>query len=376
MDFSQYRAEFPLAEQYAYLNHAGVSPYSRRVAEALRLHGEELLVTPIDHYRQQLMALIAHFKRQVARLIDAAHSDEIVAMPNTATGINTAALALPLRPGDNVLVLEGDYPANIYPWLNLAPRGVLVKWVPQHEGGLDLNRLEARIDPRTRVIALSTVMFATGFRNDLKAVGELCKQRGIYFAVDGIQSTGAFPLSVRECQIDFYAVGSQKWMLSAMGSGFLYVRRELIDELQLGPYVGSASVVDPFNWLDYNFTLQTTADRFNVGTPNLPSMVAFNAALDLIHEIGIEVIAERILALTHTLIEDLQQRGLRVVSSMQPEQRSGIVVFEVPEPQAAYEKLMAAKVMTALRGVGVRVSPHFYNNETDMLRVGEVLGKQ
>jgi cysteine desulfurase / selenocysteine lyase len=375
IDLSRYRAEFPVTERYAFLNHAGVSPYNRRITQALAEHTALVQATPFDHLREPFVAMLARIKQGAARLVDAASADEIVTMPNTATGINTAALALPLRAGDNVLVLDGDYPANIYPWMNLAPKGVLTKVVPQHEGGLDLNRLEARIDKRTRAIALSTVQFATGFRNDLKAVGELCRQRGIYFVVDGIQSTGAFPLSVRECNIDFYAVGGQKWMLSAMGSGFLYVRAELMDELELGPYVGSASMVDAFNFLDYNFTLQPTADRFNLGTPNFPSLVALDVALALFHEIGVEQIAERILALTGTLIEDLQRRGLRVVSNLKREHRSGIVIVEAANPEASYEALKAAGVMAAIRGAGVRLAPHFYNSEEDVLRVGEALEK-
>src|SRR5207247_1905643 len=159
---------------------------------------------------------------------------------NTAMGINIAALSLPLRPGDNVLVLDGDYPANIYPWMNLAHRGVLTKVVPSHDGGLDLDLLVSRMDSRTRAVAMSTVVFATGFRNDLLALGKLCKERGIFFVVDGIQSLGALPFDVRAANVDFLACGSQKWLLGPPGGGFLYVRRELLDELAPGAYVGTS----------------------------------------------------------------------------------------------------------------------------------------
>lgn len=375
MDWTQYRSEFPIAAEHAFVNHASISAYSQRVAAALAEHVALMQQVPVDRLREtHFVATIASFRQRIAQLINARHSDEIVAMSNTAAGINTAAQSLPLAAGDNVLVVDGDYPSNIYPWLNLAPRGVLVKWVPQQDGGVDLNRLAARIDKHTRVIAVSSVMFATGYKNDLAAIGALCKERGIYFVVDGIQSLGAFPMDVQAYNIDFLAAGSQKWLLSAPGSGFLYCRRELLDELQLGAYVGTTSTVDPFNFLDYNFTLRPSADRFDLGTPNLLGIVALNAALGLLLEVGPAQIAERVLGLTDTLIEDLQGRGYRILSNLTPERRSGIVIVEVPEPQAAYERLLAANVVTSVRGAGLRVAPHFYNSEEDVLRVGEVLG--
>lgn len=376
MEIQDYRSLFPITKEYAFLNHAAVSAYNRRVVQALEEHLALLQVTPFDHYRDQMMALFDEFKSRVATLINAARPDEIIPMPNTAMGINTAANSLPLRSGDNVLVLDGDYPAMIYPWLNLAPRGVLTKWVPQRNGGLDLDVLTARIDSRTRVIAVSSAMFATGFRNDLEALGRLCRERNIYFVVDGIQTLGAFPLDVQAYHIDMLACGSQKWLLSPPGAGFFYCRRELLPDLQLGAYVGASSMEDPFNFLDYNFTLQNSAERFNLGTPNILATVGLNATLGLLLEVGIPPISERILSVTGTLIGDMQERGYRVLSNLEPAHRSGIVIVEVDDPQAAYEKLLAANVVTSVRGAGLRFAPHFYNTDEDVLRVGEVLGNR
>ncbi len=376
MDIDGYRAEFPITSRFAFLNHAGVSPLSLRASQAIEAHVEQAQTLPLDLFIEQVAAVTAELKQRVATLIGAAGPDEIVEMPNVATGINTVAQTLPLRAGDNVLVLDGDYPANIYPWLNLAPKGVLVKWVPQHAGGLDLDRLAARIDRRTRAVALSTAMFATGFRNDLAAVGALCREHDLFFVVDAIQTLGAFPLDVEACHIDFVACGSQKWLLSAPGSGFLYCRRERLAELQAGAYVGAASTVDPLNYLDYNFTLQPTVDRFLIGTPNFLGRVALHAMLGLLLEVGPARIAERVIDVTGVLIEDLQARGYRILSNLQPEHRSGIVIVEVPDPQTAYNSLLAEDVVTAVRGAGLRVAPHFYNTDADVLRVGEVLGNR
>ena len=374
-DMTTYRAEFPITAEYAFLNHAAISPVSTRVARAVQEHLALAQRMPFDRMRDQFTSLGSELRERAARLINAARTDEIVPMPNTAEGINTAANSLPLRAGDNVLVLDGDYPAVVYPWLNLASRGVLVKWVPLTDGGLDLNCLEARIDAHTRVIALSTAMFATGFKNDIAAVGALCRARGIYFVVDGIQTLGAFPLDVQACHIDFLACGGQKWLLAVPGSGFLYCRHDLLDDLQLGAYVGATSTVDPYNFLDYNFTLQPSAERFNLGSSNLLGQLALNAALGMLLEVGSETTSSRILALTGTLIADLQERGFPIHSNLQREHRSGIVIVGVPDAQAAYEQLLAAGIVTSPRGAGLRVAPHFYNSDEDVLRVGEVLGR-
>src|SRR5689334_22173888 len=197
LDPNPYRTLFPITERYAFFNHAGVSPLNTRTLEAMRRFNELTAQLPFSEFYVEASRMQTDLRQRLAALINARSPDEIVVMPNTATGINTAALSLPLRPGDNVLVLDGDYPANIYPWMNLAHRGVLTKIVPPHQGGLDLDLLVSRIDSHTRVIAMSTVVFATGFRNNLVEVGKLCKEREIFFVVDGIQSLGALPFDVQ-----------------------------------------------------------------------------------------------------------------------------------------------------------------------------------
>ncbi len=370
---SHYRREFPITEKGIFLSHSAVSPVSRRVTEALRTYAALVEAEPMHTYFVDLLKHQEELRQHLVNLINARAGQEIVLMPNTAMGLNTAAVSLPLQPGDNVLVLDGDYPANVYPWCNLAYRGVLTKFVPQHHGGLDLDTLVQRIDNRTRVIALSTAMFATGFRNDIAAVGQICHERGIYFVVDAIQTIGAFPMDVQAWHIDFLACGSQKWLLSTPGYGFLYCRRELLDELRPGAYVGASSVVDPLNYLDYNLTLQPTAERFNLGTPNLTGAVALHAAVGLLHEVGIERISQKILHLVDTLINDLSQRGYRFAASTAPEQRSGIVTVLIDNPDIVSQQMMQEGVFVTSRGAGLRIAPHFYNTVEDVLRVGELL---
>ncbi|HNP69624.1 MAG TPA: aminotransferase class V-fold PLP-dependent enzyme [Kouleothrix sp.] len=375
LDPTPYRRLFPISERLAFFNHAGVSPVNTRAVAAMNEFNQLTAQMSITEYRLETTERTNDLRERIARLINARSSDEIVLMPNTATGINTAALSLPLRPGDNVLVLDGDYPANIYPWMNLAHRGVLTKFVPQKDGGLDLDLLLSRVDSHTRVIAMSTVVFATGFRNDIEAVGKICSERGIFFVVDGIQSLGALPLDVQAANIDFLAAGSQKWLLGPIGAGFLYVRAELMNQLVAGPYVGASSVVDPANFLDYNFTPLPGAERFNLGSQNFVGMYGLHASLALIQEIGIEHVAERVLSLAGSLIADLRDRGFKLAASTAPEHRSGIVIAEVADPAGASARLEQAGFVCIPRGKGVRIAPHFYNTEDEVQRVGEALSE-
>ncbi|NJO06649.1 MAG: aminotransferase class V-fold PLP-dependent enzyme [Chloroflexaceae bacterium] len=372
-DLAHYRDEFPVTQQYAFLSHAAVSSLSRRVGNAVRPHIERVEQDHFWNYMPDVLAVQERLRERIARLINARSSSEIVLTQNTAMSISTVAASLPFQPGDNVLVLEGDYPANVYPWLNQAHRGVLTKFVPAHQGGLDINLLEQRIDKRTRVIALSTVMFSTGFRNDIEAVGKLCHERGIYFVVDAIQSLGAFPIDVQSSHIDFLAAGSQKWLMSLPGCGLLYCRQERIDELVPGAYVGTMSVLDPLNYLDYNFTLQPDASRFNLGTPNVTGIVALDAAIELLQEVGIERISQQIATLVDALLSDLSERGYVVSGSTAPEHRSGIVVAKVPNAMNLCQRMSKEHVIVTPRGAGVRVAPHFYNTVEEVLRVGELL---
>jgi selenocysteine lyase/cysteine desulfurase len=376
LDPTPYRPLFPIAERYAYFNHAGVSPVNTRAIAAMSAFNQRTSQEPFGDFREEIDAQLRDLRQRLATLVNARSVDEIVLMPNTATGINIAALSLPLRPGDNVLVLDGDYPANVYPWMNLAHRGVLTKIVPARDGGLDLDLLESRIDSRTRVIAMSTVVFATGFRNDIESVGRVCKERGIFLVVDGIQSLGALPFDVQAANVDFLAAGSQKWLLGPIGGGFLYVRRELLNDLAPGPYVGSASVVDAINFLDYNFTLQPTAERFNLGSSGIMNQLGLRASVSLIQEVGIERIAERVLMLASVAIGDMQERGYRLSADSAPEHRSGIVIVEVDDPAATSARLHDAGIICIPRGKGFRIAPHFYNTEEEVLRVGTALGKR
>lgn len=373
VNLDSYRTEFPITEHAIFLSHAAIAPVCRRASEAIHVYLARAATESYLEYQGDMVAIATDLRQRIATLIHARSRDEIVLMPNTATAINTAAVSLPLKAGDNILILDGDYPANVYPWMNQTHRGVLTKIVPQHQGGLDISLLEQRIDARTRVIALSTAMFATGFRNDIAAVGKLCRERGIFFVVDAIQTLGAFDVHVQEAYIDMLAAGSQKWLLSIPGSGFLYCRQELFPSLVPGAYVGANSVVDPLNYLDYNFTFPPDAQRFNTGTPNWCGMVALHAMVGFLQEIGIPRISAKVQYLVDTLITDLVNRGYQLAASTEPHHRSGIVVALVEHAEAVAKQMQAQGIIVTARGGGIRIAPHFYNTVDEILEVGEAL---
>ncbi len=368
------RAEMEAATSVCtFLNHAAISPLPRRVRDAMVQYLDKRLVT-FGFMDQEEENIPDRLRRAVARLINAT-PEEIAVVQNTSHGLNIVAQSLPFRPGDNIIFCDMEFPSNVYPWMLLErQKGVEARLIPHDRGGLTVERLEAYADRRTRAVAVSSVEFLTGFRTDLAAIGEWCRAHGAYFIVDGIQSLGAIPMDVRALGIDFLACGGPKWLMGPVGIGFLYWRRELLEEMT-PPMAGCVSVVNWEEWRQYDLTFLPDAHRFDLGGPNLVGATGLLAAIELLMEVGIENIHRHTLHLTDVLIADLQRRGYEVVSNLEPAHRSAIVSFAVPgDVRAACARLQEARVAISLRESCIRVSPHGYNTEEEVLRVGEVLG--
>ncbi len=368
------RAEMEAATSVCtFLNHAAISPLPRRVRDAMVQYLDKRLVT-FGFMDQEEENIPDRLRRAVARLINAT-PEEIAVVQNTSHGLNIVAQSLPFRPGDNIIFCDMEFPSNVYPWMLLErQKGVEARLIPHDRGGLTVERLEAYADRRTRAVAVSSVEFLTGFRTNLAAIGEWCRAHGAYFIVDGIQSLGAIPMDVRALGIDFLACGGPKWLMGPVGIGFLYCRRELLEEMT-PPMAGCVSVVNWEEWRQYDLTFLPDAHRFDLGGPNLVGATGLLAAIELLMEVGIENIHRHTLHLTDVLIADLQRRGYEVVSNLEPAHRSAIVSFAVPgDVRAACARLQEARVAVSLRESCIRVSPHGYNIKEEVLRVGEVLG--
>jgi selenocysteine lyase/cysteine desulfurase len=254
--------------------------------------------------------------------------------------------------------------------MNLGNRGVEVRRVPSRGNRVLIDDLRAAMDGRTRILAVSSVEFASGFRNDLDALGSLCRERNIYFFVDAIQSLGVLPLDVQKTPVDWIAADGHKWLLGPEGAGIFWCRQELV-ELLHPTTVGWKSVVHELDFSQIDFTLKPHAGRWEGGTPNVPGVAALGASLDLLLTIGIDAVAERVLALTDHLCERAERAELQVFSSRRDGENSGIVSLELPgaDVKAIVAACRAAGVVVNRRAGRLRASPHCYNTpeELDLL---------
>jgi selenocysteine lyase/cysteine desulfurase len=366
------RNEFPVTERWAYFDHAAVAPLPRRAGDMMRAwldEQEQNGVVNWGAWEQKLEGV----RGAAARLLDA-EADEVAFVTSTTHGISLVAEGFPWREGDNVVTAAEEYPSNIYPWMNLADRGVGLRMVPSREGRVWIDDLAAAIDERTRLLTLSHVEFASGFRNDLDAIGALCRERGIAFFVDAIQGLGAFPIDVKRTPIDFLAADGHKWLLGPEGAGIFWVRRDWIERLR-PILVGWHSVVTPYNSPRVDFRLKPSAQRWEGGSFNMAGLQALGESLNLLLEIGSATIANRILQLAESVQRAAESAGWRVSGSLRPDDRSGIVALERAgaDPTVAARTLRARGVAVASRRGRLRISPHVYNNTDDIDRLADAL---
>jgi cysteine desulfurase / selenocysteine lyase len=365
------RAEFPWARgESVFLNNASTGPLPARTLAAVdafnRLRAEPFRLSDTIQFDT-----LARARELTARLINA-DVREIALMVNTTYGINLAARALPLAAGDVVVSFDREFPANVYPWMALADRGVRFEQVPCVDGLPDEEALVRALDrPEVRALTVSWVQFASGYRADLARLGRLCRERGVWFVVDAIQGVGATTLDVCACHVDLLACGAQKWLLSPWGSGFLYVRRELVERLQ-PPDVGWMAVraSDDFTRLvDYEYVLRDDARRFEVITLPFQDFAGYVASLELFHALGPAAIEAHVAGLARRIVDWALARGdLRLVTPADPARRAGIVSVVPRDAAAASARLRAAGVVHSLREGAIRLSPHLYNTLEDVDR--------
>ena len=369
----RWRAEFPVTKSYIYMNHAGVAPISSRVRDAMMGFVEDATVNGAVNVETWVET--AEMCRSVAAQLINADSTEIAFMKNTTQGILIAANGIDWREGDNVVTTAVEFPANVYPWWSLKERyGVETRMAPEREGRIHVDDIVAAIDERTRVVTISHVEFASGYRNDIKTLGKICRERDIWFVVDAIQSLGAIEVDVKSSYVDILAADGHKWLLAPEGAAIFYCADEKRERL-INTNVGWSSVVNPRDFLNYDLTQKPDATRFEEGSYNSVGLYGLNAAIELLLEVGVSTIETHILQLTIALIEGLESKGYRVITPKADSERAGIVIFESDQhtPIELYELLQEQKIITAERGSGLRVSPHFYNTGSEITHLLEVL---
>ena len=361
------RSEFAVTERYTYLNHAavGVLPVSSREAIETFVRGHaEGGVMGVYGYE----ARMPQYRENIGRFIGAS-GDEIAVLRNTGDCANAIAGGVDWRPGEEAILCDNEFPANAIPWLSLRARGVNVRVLPTANERLTPDVLRRHLRPTTRVVAVSWVSFADGYRHDLASLAEVAHAAGALLCVDAIQGLGAFPLDVRALDLDAVYCGGAKWMLSLQGVSFLYVKRALLERLSVGA-PGWRSVANMWDFLDYDQPLIGDASRFEGGTPNFVGALSLDCAVNVIGNAGPAKIGEHVIALTDRLVEGLRAAGCTVLSPRGQGISSGIVTFQM----AGHDSVALGKAMqregfvTTWRPTGIRVAPHGYNTIDDIER--------
>jgi cysteine desulfurase / selenocysteine lyase len=368
--------EFPVTREKIFLAHAGVCPLPRRVTAAMEEYlgraaqDDQEEVFPANRFRDARGA--------VARLLQA-QPEEIAFVGPTSLALSFVATGLGLRKGDNIVIYQDDYPSNVYPWMALVERGVQVRML--NVRGLGRIRridVEGQVDEQTKLVALASCHFVTGYRIEVGEIGRVLQERQIPFCVDGIQTIGAFPTSVEN--VDFMAADGHKWLLGPCAAGLMYVRKTRQDALR-PTVLGWHNVRCPNYVAQEQMVHPGDARRYEAGTANLVGLAGLQAGVELLLEMGVENIARELLRKRAWLVPALQQKDYTVVGADNPPQNaSGIVTFwrSGADLAGVHQKLVAANIITSLRADRegnryLRLSPHFYNTDAELHRLLELL---
>jgi selenocysteine lyase/cysteine desulfurase len=380
--------EFPVARDKIFLAHAGVCPLPHRVAEAVSECAQRGTLGDQEAF---VLHRLNDARKLGARLLNC-QPEEVALVGPTSLALSFVAAGLSFRRGDNILIYHDDYPSNVYPWMALAERGVEVRLL--NTRGLGVIRPQdvmGQVDENTRLVALASCHFISGYRIDFQAIGKFLRERGILFCVDAIQTLGAFPTTVEH--VDFLAADAHKWLLGPCGAGLLYVRRELQEKLN-PPVYGWHNVRCPNFVAQEQIVFRKDATKYEAGTHNLLGLIGLIAAMELVAEIGIENIAAELLRKRARLVPALQAKGFTVLNAdAKIENASGIISFyqagsSLAEAASAakvgkdltalHKKLTDAGIVTSLRADRkgqsyIRFSPHFYNTDAELQRTLELL---
>ncbi len=365
MNINELRGLFPhLTTGKIYFNHASTGPMSVRVKEKLLGLIENRTGEKIDDYKE-FMAVSEETKKDLAEMINS-HPSRIAFTDNTSNGINIVAQGIRFREGDRILLNDLEFPANVYPFLNLQKNGIEIDFIKSRNGIVSADDIINSVRKNTKLISISYVQFLSGYKVNLEKLGKFCKEEGIILSVDAIQGLGALGLDVQKCNIDFISCGTQKWLLGLQGTGFIYVSEELQEKLE-PKYVGWLSVKNAWNLLDYNLKLRNSAERFQNGTINTFGVYALNASLKLFKEFGIRNVEKGVIDNSIYFIDKLGSIGYNaLLQDVKQENLAGIVSITHEQSKYIFDELEKRNITCAFREGVVRFSPHFYNTKEEI----------
>ncbi|MDX1953334.1 MAG: aminotransferase class V-fold PLP-dependent enzyme [Verrucomicrobiota bacterium] len=370
------RYEFPVTSNRIYLSHAGVCSLPRRVAAAMNQLAESSISQ--DQESAAGHELFSETRALAARLIEC-QPGEIAFVGPTSLALSYVAGGIYFSRHSNVLIYHDDYPANVYPWMTLADRGVEVRLMNIRQlGRIRPQDVTGQVDENTKLVALASCHYLAGYRIDIAAIGKELKERNILFSLDAIQTLGAFPTKVES--VDFLCSGAHKWLLGPCGAGLMYVRQEIQEKLRPIAH-GWFNVRSPNFVASDEMVYRSDARKYEAGTHNLAGLAGLKASLELILELGVDNIAAELLRKRAWVTPELQRKGFTVLQADSPKQNwGGMFSFyaEGKDMAELHQKLEAAGIWVNLRidRTGkkyIRISPHFFNTDEELNRMLELL---
>ncbi|WP_340103826.1 aminotransferase class V-fold PLP-dependent enzyme [Rhodohalobacter sp. 8-1] len=381
IELTEIRALFPITRsRHVYMNHAAISPLPTPTFEATKKWLDVRNSGSVENFEEG-METVETARKRVASYINAPDSEHISFLGNTSDAISAISEGLQWNESDEIILNTLEFPTNVQPFRRLEQLGVTILYVEAENHRVHPSDIEALITPKTKLISISAVQYLSGFRADLKAIGDLCSKHDILFVVDGIQALGASPIDVMECKIDALATGAHKWLMSPMGIGFLYLSEKM--QAVLEPYkTGWLSVEDPWALSEFEKAWLPVSQHLETGTPNIIAIAGLGASLKLFEGIGTELVRNHILHLSGYMLEALQSRShVDVITPNDDTERLGIVTFSVESSLEAdldsvLGTLKEKDISISAREGFFRVSPHMYNTEEEIDRVMDELFKQ
>lgn len=363
--YQELRNYFPyLKTGKIYFNHAAIGPIPIPVINSINEYlnyRSELYDGTDDLYSN----ISESAKNKLAHLLNV-NSNYIAWVDNISNAMSILAQGIEWKKGDRIILNDIEFPANIYPFLNVKEFGVEIDFAKSENGTVDLPQIEMLVTPRTKLIVISFVQFLTGYRANLKTIGEFCKQKNIILCVDGIQGVGAARIDVKDCSIDFFAGGTQKWLMGLQGLSYFYISPNLLNKIKQ-KFVGWNSVKDAWNFNDYNLILLEDAKKFENGTLAKIGIVALNASLNIFNEIGSKNIETSILDNSEYFINLLIESGFEVIlKNVERKNLSGIITLSHKNSNEIIKELLNKKIICSVRQGMLRLSPHFYNTKEEI----------
>ncbi|MBT8387106.1 MAG: aminotransferase class V-fold PLP-dependent enzyme [Ignavibacteria bacterium] len=368
------REYFPhIKKGIIYFNHAASGPVNINLRDDINSLLKKSSEGSIDDYFS-FKEKVDDSKNLLGEMLNCS-ADRIAFIDNTSNGLNILAQGVKWKKEDRILLNDVEFPANVYPFLNLKEQGIEIDFVKSNDGIVTAEDVIEAVKPGTRLISISYVQFLSGYRVDLKKIGKFCKENDIILSVDAIQGLGAATLDVKECNVNFLSCGTQKWMLGVQGLAFIYIEEDLQNKIKTVP-LGWLSVNNAWDFLDYKIDLRSTASRYQPGTLNVLGIYAFNTSLKLFKEFGFKNIEQQIISNTVYFNKLLADVGFEpILLNYHEENIAGIVSFRSNKSENIFNHLSEKNIICSERLGYIRLSPHFYNTKSDINKVVDEIRK-